>query len=150
MEAGSKICPIAIPSQISTISMYIPNLVKTHWHLLVIIRKQKYGWTEGHTSRNIRWMDGGATHGWPMWYHNTLPLLYVWRGIKNRKLFQNVFCWNFYQSCKKSLRQHTVLRTPGARILCTKCLPENWFQMQDLLSSFKFYLLWSTTTTKGG
>ena len=29
-----EICPLAIPNQISTISMYIPILVKIHWYLL--------------------------------------------------------------------------------------------------------------------
>ena len=63
----NEICPLAIPNQISTISMYIPSLVKIHWCLLVIIRKRK---TDGRTNgQNER------THGRPTWNHNTPPLL---------------------------------------------------------------------------
>ena len=29
-----KVCPLAIPNQIPTISMHIPSLVKIHWYLL--------------------------------------------------------------------------------------------------------------------
>ena len=32
-----EICPLAIPNQISTISMHIPSLVKIHWHLLKLL-----------------------------------------------------------------------------------------------------------------
>ena len=38
-----EIYPLAIPNQISTISMQTPSLVKFHWSLLVIIRKRKLG-----------------------------------------------------------------------------------------------------------
>ena len=31
-----EICPLAIPNQISTISMHIPSLVKIHWCLLML------------------------------------------------------------------------------------------------------------------
>ena len=41
-----EICPLAIPNQISTISMHIPSLVKTHWCLLKL------------SSGNKKWMDG--------------------------------------------------------------------------------------------
>ena len=44
-----EICPLAIPNQISTISMRIPSLVKIHSCLLIIrkTKKRKDGWTYG-------------------------------------------------------------------------------------------------------
>ena len=61
-----KICPLAIPSQISTISMHIPSLVKIHWYLLKLSVGNEI-WTDKHTS-------DGRTHRHPTWNHNTLPL----------------------------------------------------------------------------
>ena len=53
-----EICPLAIPNQISTISMHIPSLVKTHWCLLKLSSgKEKWmdGWT--YDRRTDRQMD---------------------------------------------------------------------------------------------
>ena len=47
-----EICPLAIPSQISTISMHIPSLVKIHWCLLKLSswnEKRMDGPTGGQT-----------------------------------------------------------------------------------------------------
>ena len=49
----TKNCPLAIPNQISTISMHIPYLVKIHWHLLKW-SKFKYGQTDVQTDRHQR------------------------------------------------------------------------------------------------
>ena len=61
-----KICPLAIPNQISTLSMHISNLMKIHWCLLKL------------SSRNEKQMDGRRmdrqTHRSPTWNHNTPPL----------------------------------------------------------------------------
>ena len=53
-----EICPLAIPNQISTISMHTPSLVKINW-LKISSRNE-------NTDRQ--------THRRPKWYHNT-PLL---------------------------------------------------------------------------
>ena len=49
-----EICPLAIPNQISTVSIHIPTLVKIHWCLQVIIRKRKMDGctTDGRTDRH--------------------------------------------------------------------------------------------------
>ena len=55
-----EICPLAIPNEISTISMHIPNLVKIHWCLLKLLSGNKkrmdgrtYDWrTDGRTDRH--------------------------------------------------------------------------------------------------
>ena len=57
-----EICPLAIPNQISTISMHTPSLMKIHWCLLKL------------SSGNKKRRDG-PTNGWPTWNLNTLPLL---------------------------------------------------------------------------
>ena len=36
-----EICPLAIPNQISTISIHIPSLVKIHWYLLKLSSRNK-------------------------------------------------------------------------------------------------------------
>ena len=65
-----NICPLAIPNQISTISMHIPSLVKIHWRLLKL--------SSGKEIRtDALQMTDGQTHGRPTWNHNTLPLLCV-------------------------------------------------------------------------
>ena len=61
-----EICPLAVPNQISTISMHIPNLVKIHWCLLKL--------SSGNEIPRDRWLMDGRTHGHPMWNHNTPPL----------------------------------------------------------------------------
>ena len=38
-----EICPLAIPDQISTISMHIPSLVKIHWHSFTEMKIQTDG-----------------------------------------------------------------------------------------------------------
>ena len=50
-----KICPSAIPNQISTISMQKPNLVKIHWCLLELSSRNEI-WTDIHMTDG--WMDG--------------------------------------------------------------------------------------------
>ena len=63
-----EICPLAIPNQISIITMHIPCLVKIHWGLLKL-----------SSGNEIQRMDGRMyvrrTDGHPTWNHNTLPLL---------------------------------------------------------------------------
>ena len=49
------ICPLAIPNQISTMSMHIPSLVKIHWCLLKLSSgtEKTDGWTtDGWTDRH--------------------------------------------------------------------------------------------------
>ena len=48
-----EICPLAIPNQISTISMHIPSLVKIHWNLLKLSSGNKI-----RTDKTDGWMDG--------------------------------------------------------------------------------------------
>ena len=65
-----EFCPLAIPNQISTISMHIPSLVKIHLCLLKLSCANKKR-VDGLTTDR---QTDGQTHGRPMWNHNTPPL----------------------------------------------------------------------------
>ena len=46
-----EICPLAIPNQISLISMHVPSLVKILWHLLKLLsRTENMGMSQAHKS----------------------------------------------------------------------------------------------------
>ena len=83
-------CPLAIPNQISTISMHIPSLVKIHWFTQVIIQKQ-------NTDRQ---MDVRLTDGWMDGQIDTqmsnvkpkFPTTIVWRGKKSETIIPSHNC----------------------------------------------------------
>ena len=74
----NEICPLAIPNQISTISMHIPSLDKIHWCLLKLSSGNEMdGWTDGRTTDGRT--DGRTTdvqretiiprHYYVVWYN---------------------------------------------------------------------------------
>ena len=62
LSKNDEFSPLAIPNQISTISMHIPSLMKIHWHSLKLSsgNKNTDGWVEGRTTdrRTYRRTDG--------------------------------------------------------------------------------------------
>ena len=64
---NNKICPLAIPNQISTISMHTPGLVQIHWYLFML--------SSGNETSDVSRADN-CQNWWILPMNNPKPELY--------------------------------------------------------------------------
>ena len=89
------ICPLAIPNQISTMSMHIPSLVKIHWCSLKLSSgneiqtdRRTYDW---RTDTGVQRETIISRHYRVAWYKNYLNV--YWVGIINLIPYKIINCW---------------------------------------------------------
>ena len=88
-----KICPLAIPNQISTISTHIPSLVKSHWIYSRSSRnKNTDGWQmDQHEIIMSHHYRVAGYNNWVGWWTNTS--YGGWDGMKIMKLVWGILQW---------------------------------------------------------
>ena len=111
-----QICPLAIPNQISTISMHIPSLVKIHWCLLKSSGNEKR--TDGHTTDGRT--DLRTDKHTDVQRDTIIPHNYCVAGYKNGSTM--CIYWNKDSKRKSRWERWTHMHKWNKKLKCLNCL----------------------------
>ena len=123
-QADNKVCPLAIPNQISTISIHIPSLVKiqTFTQLKLLVDRHTTDW---------------QTDTWMAKVYPKYSVILVWWGIKTCKVYYDITInIDWLKMCNKiqgESKQYRHLVNTAHIHGCLQMLPLHNVAVDDIL-----------------
>ena len=129
----NEICPLAIPNQISTISMHIPSLVKIHWCLLKL--------SSGNENMGVSRADSSVKH----WGH--LPISIPKPELHNINAHTQVMTTDEHMDVQRETIISRHYRVAGyKKLINKKCLGMDFFPIGLVTGPRPVILAWANTS----
>ena len=137
-----KICPLAIPNQIFTISMHIPSLVKIHWYLLKLLSVNKNKTYVWQMDRQMdRHMDG--QHETIVSCHYVCEVCQTFLPAR-----RNLDPWLSKDSPIKILIRHLMMMMMMMMMMMILCFMSLSTSLKTLKLPIKTIVIWFVTALK--